>query len=660
MRFNINKYHLLLFFFSLSLILLSTYHILGLYFWHDDYTHLYKAQNGILSLFPYRIFSFLTPILYSFFGLNPFWYHFLGILLYFLSSLFLFKLLALFFKDNKLALIGTLVFSSGYLGQGSLIMFIGDGVGTLPVLPLVILIFIVYLLYFKSKSSFYLVLTYILTALVLYIAPHRYAGLIVPLMLLDWINWFDGRRINRVLGVIFRSALSIFIFYFFYSSGTSFRLGINSFLTLDNFLMQIGNFWNFIFPSFIQENLFGFRNLFVTSLPVYFIFGWISLSSQNKDRKFWIKIVSILIVLVLGNFFIYDLVINSVKDNIIRPEIINGFLIVILIVSLLITRIRGKLLFLSCAFVGTLSIFFVFSVGERIDSSYRYLMAYSFVLPIFLLSIFVDPKRKYKRIVDYIFVTVPLLIIVVFRLISAINTQVAFNNDYSHHFKNIYSDLYKELPIINNPTLIYMEGTTKDLDFVVGDASRVGELPTQAAFATHYKTLMSNIIWPETIDDIGKLVIQNKLKTAAVHTFIYDGNKLIDTSARTKDMLTYPNKYSKSLIINRYSTTPFTLFSEENDGNPLLYSSVPLYMTLYITNFESQSVNLDFQWKYDSYGPLDTSRLFDFKLLKGESKKIKFKISAGGTFLKELRIVSLDVKNANIRVGSLLISASID
>ncbi len=257
-------------------------------------------------------------------------------------------------------------------------------------------------------------------------------------------------------------------------------------------------------------------------------------------------------------------------------------------------------------------------------------------------------------------VVIPISTFIFLRLFSAINTQQAFEQVYMRHFRNIYSDLHKELPEINSPTLIYMEGTTKDLDFAVGDASRVGELPTQAAFAVQYKTVMNNIIWPETIDDIGRLVDQNKLNPDTVHTFIYNGEKLIDTSFRIRDMLSNPNKYSKKVIVNKNSKTPFVLFLEQNNDNPMFYTSIPLNASLDVTNLENESVNLELQWKYDSYGPIDTSRSFELKLLKGESKKIKFTVSAGGIYLKELRIVSLDGKSANVRVGSMLFRASVN
>ncbi len=97
---KINGFFVVVSILSLILVVISTYHILNFYFWHDDYTHLYKAQMGISSVFPYQIFSFLNPILYRLFGLNPFWYHLFGISIYFVCSLLLYKLLEIIFRNR--------------------------------------------------------------------------------------------------------------------------------------------------------------------------------------------------------------------------------------------------------------------------------------------------------------------------------------------------------------------------------------------------------------------------------------------------------------------------------------------------------------------------------------------------------------------------------
>lgn len=112
---------------SALLILISFGQFFGFTFWHDDYTHLYKAQQGINSTFPYQFFSFITPILYQLFGLNHFLYIALGLFFYWISTLLFYKLLEEIFEIRWLSFFGALVFAAGFLGQDSFKMFIGGG-----------------------------------------------------------------------------------------------------------------------------------------------------------------------------------------------------------------------------------------------------------------------------------------------------------------------------------------------------------------------------------------------------------------------------------------------------------------------------------------------------------------------------------------------------
>lgn len=475
-----------------GLVIMSFWNIFDFYFWHDDYTHLYKAQNGILSFFPYQFFSVINPFLYRIFGLTPKYYFIFGTLLYWVSALLLYELARIIFENKYYAFLTSILFSAGYIGQGSLIMFPGDGAGTLPILPLVILMFILYIKKLKNNSNSLMLSVFFLLFVILELAPHRYVGLLPILLSLELVYLFFRQDKKKYLKhVLTRSMVFIGMFYLEYSirptnafwggsstiSGSSKMITFVNEISLETVLMQLANFWNFIFPAYIYEALLEILRRTPGSI------------FRNRDALVIIQAISGLGLVV---FTALILVFNKRKSNI----------------------------FIAIAFLTGLSTFLIAAPNMHISSDYRYFMAYSFVSVIFLVAVLSSLGSK-KTLV-----TVLITPLVVLRLWSAIQSQRSFMENYVVHFKNIYSQLKVEVPEISKPTLIYIEGATKQLNSVVGDASRVGELPTQAAFAVHYNVPMDLIILPETEDEIPELIKIHKLERANIYKFKYDGHLL--------------------------------------------------------------------------------------------------------------------------------------
>lgn len=101
-----------------------------MYFWNDDNAVIFKLQNlnegvgnlgsGIFGLdSPYRMVIFTLVPIYYIFGLNSYAFFSYGIFFYFLAAVSVFIFAKSFFKRNSLALVSSLVFSSGLVGAES-------------------------------------------------------------------------------------------------------------------------------------------------------------------------------------------------------------------------------------------------------------------------------------------------------------------------------------------------------------------------------------------------------------------------------------------------------------------------------------------------------------------------------------------------------------
>ena len=73
------------------------------------------------------------------------------------------------------------------------------------------------------------------------------------------------------------------------------------------------------------------------------------------------------------------------------------------------------------------------------------------------------------------------------------------------------------IPVVEKPVVIFMEPSTTKIGFALGDAFRVGELKTEAAYAVLYKVPMDRFILPKT---------KNEIKGERIYHFYYDGEEL--------------------------------------------------------------------------------------------------------------------------------------
>lgn len=653
---------------------LSYHQLLQMYFWRDDYTGLYFAQVENLSkefafAYPYQIPLLLDKFAWQLFGLNATYYFLLATILYITSAWLLFCFLRKVFDSKMIAFFCGLVFVAGYIGQDAMKMTLGDGLGAVLALNILLLGLVLFLRYLQSGKKALFIFSLIAFTLTLEVSPHRTSSSLFIFLLLDWI--FTRR--DQKVKIIFRNMSFILIFlvqYFIHPSvwllgyriitPTNF-LGLLTTFSPLYFLNPLGTFWNMIFPSHIHYELNILMGIYkeppdlsrflLTGLPAY-LFAVIHLVFLRLIRP------SVFGFMELGKFFgvftvfsilLAHFVFGLKIDPTDQVSIFNGGIFLSLIILWVVVGMansRALSVFSLLALFGMLSIFFL-TIPERVLVSYnRYLLLPSFAaafLPvIFITKEFYSKTGTRKIFARGLFFGI-IFILVVPRLLTALSTQQEFVQSYSLHAKRFYQQLREFLPSIDRKTVIYVEGATKELELSIGDAQRVGYLGSEAAVAINLKTAKENIVLPQALDDIpGILKKDPTLGMDDVYTFIYTKQGLLDTSQKTRELLSGKGVQAFALPID---------WKKDTIGNDSLDISLspafkiwtlqPIEVVIPLKAQIGPS-EIEFFWEYNTYGAVHKERSVAIPFFADKQwHDYKFIIPAGGEYLKRVYFKSL-------------------
>lgn len=560
----------------LAVFAFVSYHqLLKMYFWRDDYTGLYIAQQEDLRnqaefAYPYHIALLAEKYAWQLFNLNASNFYLTVIILYITSAWLLFYFLNRLLKGDTIAFLCSLVFAAGYVGQDAMKMTMGDGLGTIMALNILLATLLTLLVYLQNGRKIWLIFSLIFFFLVLEIAPQRTSSFPLLILALDWIVSWKKRNFNLYLRNFFFMAIFL-IQYFLHPSvwilgykitPPSKFLGVLVDFSPLYLLNPLGIFWNLIVPSDLQENLnriIGIYNqqlslfrFWLAGLPsVFFAIFLLIYLKLIRGKKFSFLILGIIITFIFSFSVIWALVIYQNQiDKGDMVSILNGGILLLFVV---IWIKWGGSKFKSLAILSLLAIFsiiviFFWTIPERILVSYnRYLLLASFT-PALLPIIFVTKEYHQKnlvkrRLAKLLFITV-IFILVVPRLTFALFTQQIFVENYSQHARKMYQEIKFYIPDTNKKKVIYVNGVNKELDLSVGDAARVGYFGSEVAWAVNFKTKKENILLPQTLEDIPKLLEDNpEVLLEDVYTFLYDEGGIKNTSQITRKILSDQYKF---------------------------------------------------------------------------------------------------------------------
>jgi len=573
---------------SFSLVLLAVTVVVAyiylpkMYFWLDDYTFLYWAQQhqpSHIYTFPYHLHFWISSLLVPILKLTPWHYYVCGISLYISASYLVFALCKMFLKRTNLALLSALVFASGYVGQGSMMIMVADGLFMVLGVNTFLITIIAFIKYLSDRNTIWFFLAVIFFFLTLEIIPARYGGLVIIVIAADWL--FSPRKKKNLLSLLLRNGLFLAIFFMQYAvhpsriflkynvlgsvNGSSnlfeylhkqYVVNISVF-NGNNLLNTVGSFGNLFFPICWQKEIFYLMNklpiyqssyeLWYWALPtISFSFIMFFLIKLLKDI-FWKKILIYYGIILIFSIFWSRLVTFSILNPISQRSILHGGIILVFFVLLLLLRVPKFIKSATFSIIITFAVFSLFTFFKSetiIYTDYRYLIVVAFA-PSLMMSFFVTKElfnreklNPIKRRLAWIIFLLPVLFLIISHLYLGITTQKEFVETYSQHSQKLYQQLYTYIPEIIDKTVIYIEGGTKDLNYAIGAAERVGTLRSEAAFAVHYHTLMENIILPTTSGDIPQILQNNPdIDINNVYSFIYTENGLQNTSETVRQLL---------------------------------------------------------------------------------------------------------------------------
>lgn len=543
---------------------------LKMYFWLDDYTYLYYAQQGQLYRFPYQLNSFLTNVLFQFFGLESRLYFLIGILLYVFAVVLLYYLIVSIIHNKLVALFSVAIFAAGYIGQDAMKMFIGDGLGTLTGLNILLLGLISLFRYFGTQKAKWIFITYVCFLILLEIAPYRYGGIIFVVIAADWLfSWHTQPGVNIAIRNI--GFLAIFLTqYILHPSKFFLDYQIQSLQTLSvtilnfhwrDFAVVVGSFWNILVPDLYQTAAYFYLVrtfpsdlskylLLLTTLPLLILSLFISIIIKKLKGELlsWSKIY----IYFIGVLFLTILLGGVIQSSFVFPNekisMLNGFIVLVnffLLYRLGIVYSRKLILFSIILSFALLTPFLLVKPEFVIESSHRYLLP-SAIVPSLLISFFVtkelvakDRKKKSWALILFI---LPIFLLVSLRLLSGYLTQRDFIESGSLLAKKFYRDFRKYIPRIEKKSVFYFEGDTPVSSLGLGNALRVGALPSEAAIAVHYNTKIDNIVVASEAGDIPRILRANQdIEMNNVFYFIFDGERLHDVSPGMRSLLMAQN-----------------------------------------------------------------------------------------------------------------------
>lgn len=667
---KISKFSLLPYLILAAIVTFSYHQLLGMYFWRDDYSGLYIGQLADITsspgfAYPYQIALLLEKYAQRLFGLEAQYYFLTVIIFYIIASWLLFYFLKKLWGDVRIAFGGSIIFAAGFIGQDAMKMTMGDGLGTILALDILLFSLIAFLLYLQKQRNMWLIAGLITFALALETAPQRTSSSIVIFLALDW--FISGKK--NSFQIFFRNILFLIIFliqYFLHPSVLLLKYQFNTPMNFVSLLVNfsplyifnpLGNFGNLIIPTPLQEwinNILGISvksftlvKFWLAGLPtiLFTIILFIFLKFLRPVSYPISKLGKIIFIEVLLSFlwawFVYQIPMD--KGDLV--SIFNGGLLLSFLLIWIILGIpKFKILsfFSIVAIFSLLSIFFV-TIPERVLVSYnRYLLLPSFTiafLPIIFVSKEFYQRNVVKRRLAQILVIGVVVVLILPRLMAAYSTQKEFKQDFSQHAKRMYQDLKFFIPQIKKPTMIYIEGTNKLLQLAVGDAARVGYFGSEVAYAVHYKTQKENIILPQTLGEIPFLLKKfPQLSHEDIYTFIYDGNKLQNTSSIIRGLLTKQNGVS-IISSNDWKENNYSEKEKLIKIIPSfkIYTLLPLQIIIPLKFSDSGEDKLKFYWEYNTEGLITEDKFTTIEpIFDNYWHEYKLIIPGGGEYLQSI------------------------
>ncbi|QQS38614.1 hypothetical protein IPM62_04500 [Candidatus Woesebacteria bacterium] len=623
-------------------IIISYGQTLMMYFWNDDYTHLYFAQEKIVPDFPYHINTYIVYIINSLFGKNSFYYHLIALLF------FAFCVYALFCLLHQIAKLGkykiyllTIIFASGYTGQQSLFMFAGDGAGVLLGLSFYLLSIASLIRYYKLREKKDILLSCLFFIATLESASHRFTGIIIPILtiIVLYSNKVKVKESVRNASVyLFMFLMQLFIHPISYviDYGT-YEVTGNAIFKADKYTIVssvLSSLANSIVPTDLQQKFlanpilkYNLESLSTYFLPLIIYIILLSLMS-NRIKRY--SVLAIILYLLPAKLFF-----DKISDVVVLESTLIGLaLFIFLVLNFIFSINKKQILIILSMFAGAALSLILVKPEFYISSDYRYMMALSFVAPLFITILYLSDTKNKSHVTTL--TTIIAFILIFLHLYYAVSTQYKFVDKYSVTARRMFNSVRQEVEAEDTPIIIFTDASLKDLQYSVGDASRVGQLSTEAAFAYNLDVSIDKIIYPENLSSIQSIYTERNLPIENIYSFMVTPDSVVNTSWRLRESLLWDTSLNIDPNWDKVDNRTKADFSSYD-----INSMAPLSVVVKLDNTILKNV-IHVSWEYDTFGSI-----FDSKeaqaIVENNSENgshIQFIIPPGGTLLRNIYLQS--------------------
>lgn len=546
---------------------ISTYKVLGFYFWHDDFSTFYAPRLGnCIFNWPYSTFCPIFDFLLSIFGYNPFPYFLIGIV-FGLITMLTFFIFTKHLLEEKSALITSLIFATSYIASG-VFLEAWDPIVSFSTLGLFFLSLYLLLRATQERTKIIsLILSLLIFGLSTSIFPPRTSSFIIAYLAAIWIFSTSLNKTKK----LFLSIIAVVVFIISYSNIPIGSPSLNSLIPA-----------NINYPDRIVNSIKTLGSFILTDTTV--------------------SIIPVLSKYELENFRLF----------------IGLTLIILFTMITLKTRGQIKLTRLRIfAFIWLVSFYFPYLVRSdwRLESYHRYLL---FIYPavLFIWASF----YKYR-----FWVVISLALIIFYFLQSSY-----FFNQHLKHSKNMasfYNQLHQKLAKIPEGAMIFFN-IVPNQKLATNDYFRVGYTPTESALGTEYQVDYHQIKLITDDDIFAQQLKSNIVDTNKIYTFYYNGNLLFDTTDNSRSLL---SQQALNISINKSSDFVTGKTADIEFQIPHLQFTIPLKIKLKITaNLIPLNILFNKGCTNCNYTQFDYQNSLKYLIFDNETKKI-IKISANNS-----------------------------
>lgn len=561
-----NLFTLIILFFT---TLLAYGQTLQMYFFIDDNALIYKLQHlhqtigffgeGIFGVGPYRHMVDQFIPFYPIFRVDPMPYFAVGVLLYFLAAVTIYFFVNSLTKNKIISFTSAAIFAAGYVGSESMFGIINSWQSARGFIMAILTLWLFYK-YIKSRNIlFYLsaVILFFFSLDTVYIRAH---GLVFLIFIFDLLFWPAAFKFRRLLFLFLRQTPFILIHYYIYLSSTAYAKGFGILHLLNDIFVDR----KYLLATIPIQDI---GNLFI---PGFFTSYVDKFFKQSIGSQSGFSIGSLSAGLFILGIFTYLIYKNYRKDKFLTKVLIFSFSFAIF----------------------NFIVFWLRETTHTLWTTHRYFF-YSFAgvslfwaTSFYLTTRYMIARKSNKRKV-FKFLSVGLIITL---LSLGIYYQREFNQRRSFPAKKFFESFQRAVPKIPKDAVIYFN-IAGDNKIRVEFSSFFGGMFSEGSNLAIYSPnidYMKDFKFTYKFDDVTKKLQDRSTSLDKVFTFYYGENGLVDTSERTRKILS--NDTSINLSTEHFSSnTPsvvlggtfITRTAVVNSGgvmvgkNPLIIFSFP-------------------------------------------------------------------------------------